>query len=200
MPNMRAATVKQRHARALEMTAGIMPVTEEPSASGHAPEQTMALETPVDRILHSALARLSSGLSPMGIAEAWFGWAVHLGASPGRMAEIIQAGMTEAAHIAETLTETASRHGKCNPCACSLLHDKRFRHHSWQQWPFAIHAESFLGIERWWDEATRGVLKYDVPAGAEVAIALAAGIGSVPLFDLLKLAPAVQGALEAARS
>ncbi len=65
--------------------------------------------------------------------------------------------MTEAAHVAETLMETAAGRGTCNPCARSLPHDKRFRHESWRQWPFAIYAESFLGMERLWDEATRGV-------------------------------------------
>jgi polyhydroxyalkanoate synthase subunit PhaC len=123
----------------------------------HTIDQTLMLETPADRILHSALARLSGGFSPMGIAEAWFDWAVHLGASPGRMAEIAQSGITEAAHVTETLMETASGQGTCQPCAKSLPHDKRFRHESWQKWPFAVYAESFLGMERWWDEATRGV-------------------------------------------
>jgi polyhydroxyalkanoate synthase subunit PhaC len=157
MPNMRTASRKPRHARALEMAAGMMPVAETPVASDHAPEESLAMETPADRILHAAMARLSGGFSPMGIAEAWFNWAVHLGASPGRIAEIAQASLTEAAHVTQTLLETASGRGTCNPCARSLPHDKRFRHESWQKFPFAIYAEGFLGMERWWDEATRGV-------------------------------------------
>jgi polyhydroxyalkanoate synthase subunit PhaC len=157
MPNMSSASHKPRHAPALETVTDKMHVAEIPATSKHAPEQSLALEAPADRILHSALARLSGGFSPMGIAEAWFDWAVHLGASPGRMAEIGQAGLTEAAHVMETLMETASGRGTCNPCARSLPHDKRFRNQGWQQWPFAIYAESFLGMERWWDEATHGI-------------------------------------------
>jgi polyhydroxyalkanoate synthase subunit PhaC len=140
-----------------QMAVVMAPPTLSSQSSGHALDQTLMLETPADRILHSALARLSGGFSPMGIAEAWFDWAVHLGSSPGRMAEIIRSGMTEAAHVTETLIETASGQGVCLPCANSLPHDKRFRHESWQKWPFAVYAESFLGMERWWDEATRGV-------------------------------------------
>jgi polyhydroxyalkanoate synthase subunit PhaC len=157
MPNMQATSRKQRHGRAIEMSAGVSSAPEMPVASVHVPEPSLAMDTPPDRIIHAALARLSGGFSPMGLAEAWFDWAVHLGASPGRLAEIAQAGVTEAAHITETLMETVSGRGTCNPCARSLPHDKRFRHESWQQWPFAIYAESFLGMERWWDEATRGV-------------------------------------------
>jgi polyhydroxyalkanoate synthase subunit PhaC len=86
------------------MAAAITPVPET-IAPSHTPplrrsmEQAFALEPPADRALHSALAKLSGGFSPMGIAAAWFDWAVHLGASPGRMAEIAQAGLTEAAHV-----------------------------------------------------------------------------------------------------
>jgi polyhydroxyalkanoate synthase subunit PhaC len=157
MPNMRTTSRKPRQAQAFEMAAGMTPFAETPVASDHALEQSRAMETPADRILHAAMARLSGGFSPMGIAEAWFDWAVHLGASPGRMVEIAEAGLTETAHVAQTLLDTASGRGTCNPCARSLPHDKRFRHESWQKFPFAIYAESFLAMERWWDEATRGV-------------------------------------------
>lgn len=157
MPNMRTASSKPRHARALEIAAGMAPPAEAPAVSDHTFEQAISMETPADRILHAAMARLSGGFSPMGIAEAWFDWAVHLAASPGRMAEIAQAGVTEAAHVAETALETAAGRGACNPFARSLPHDKRFRHESWRQFPFAIYAESFLAAERWWDEATRGI-------------------------------------------
>ncbi|MGL4636145.1 MAG: PHA/PHB synthase family protein [Beijerinckiaceae bacterium] len=132
-------------------------MNENPSSQSHTFEQAITLETPSDRILHSALARLSGGFSPMGLAEAWFDWAVHLGTSPGRMAEIAQASFAEAFRITEKVMDTASGGGKCTPCARSLPHDKRFRHESWQQWPFAIYAESFLAMERCWDDATRGI-------------------------------------------
>jgi P-type Ca2+ transporter type 2C len=46
----------------------------------------------------------------------------------------------------------------------------------------------------------RGMLKFDVPEGAHVAIAALAGVISVLAFDLLKLSPTVQRALGAARS
>jgi polyhydroxyalkanoate synthase subunit PhaC len=157
MTTIRTSSRKPRHARALEMAAAMTPTIDNPEPSHHDFGEALALETPTDRVLHAALARLSGGFSPMGIAEAWFDWAVHLGASPGRMAEIAQAGLTEAAHVAELTMQTASGRGVCDPCARSLPHDKRFRHESWRQWPFAIYAESFLSMERWWDEATRGV-------------------------------------------
>ncbi len=157
MTTIPTSSRKPRNARAPEMAAAIVPVMESPAPSHHTLAEALALETPTDRILHAALARLSGGFSPMGISEAWFDWAVHLGTSPGRMAEITQAGVTEAARVTELMMSTASGQGVCAPCARSLPHDKRFRDESWQQWPFAIYAESFLAMERWWDEATRGI-------------------------------------------
>ncbi len=146
MTTIRTQPHTPRHARALEMAAGMAPLAEFTAISDHTFEQSLSMETPADRILHAAMARLSGGFSPMAIAEAWFDWAVHLGTSPGRMAEIAQTGMTEAAHVMETVLETVAGRGTCNPSARSLPHDKRFRHESWQQFPFAIYAESFLGM------------------------------------------------------
>ena len=153
MPDAQTSSRKPRHGRTVELAGATVADIEahQPLARGF--EQALMPETPADRVLHSALAKLSGGFSPMGLAEAWFDWAVHLGASPGRLIEIAQSGLIEAAHITETLVETASGRGTCIPCARSLPHDKRFRHECWRQWPFAIHAESFLGMERLWEEA-----------------------------------------------
>src|SRR5450830_430200 len=41
----------------------------------------------LDQFLHSSLARLTGGLSPAAIAEAYFVWATHLAFSPGKQQE-----------------------------------------------------------------------------------------------------------------
>src|SRR5450759_533240 len=44
----------------------------------------------LDQLLHSALARLTGGLSPASIAEAYFVWATHLAFSPGKQQELLK--------------------------------------------------------------------------------------------------------------
>jgi hypothetical protein len=43
----------------------------------------------LDQFLHSSLARLTGGLSPAAIAEAYFVWATHLAFSPGKQQELL---------------------------------------------------------------------------------------------------------------
>ncbi|MFN3673148.1 MAG: PHA/PHB synthase family protein, partial [Bosea sp. (in: a-proteobacteria)] len=120
-------------------------------------EQAPLHEPPLDRALHAAIGQLSAGFSPMGLAEAWFDWAVHLSVSPARLGEIGFAAAAELGRLAQLGVRMASQDGACAPCEHSLPQDKRFRHPSWQRWPYALYAEGLLGAERMLDEATHGV-------------------------------------------
>ncbi|CAN7233738.1 alpha/beta fold hydrolase [Bosea sp. LjRoot9] len=111
-------------------------------------------EEPIDRLLHAAIGTMSAGFSPMGLAEAWFDWAVHLAVSPARSAEIAMSCATEAGRLAELNLSMLAHGGECIPCERALPQDKRFRHPSWRQWPFALYAETLLALERTLDEAT----------------------------------------------
>ncbi len=51
----------------------------------------------VDRAFRSTLARLTGGLAPSALAGAFFDWAVHLAASPGKQLELAAQLMTAAA-------------------------------------------------------------------------------------------------------
>ncbi len=122
------------------------------------PEQTPAPpETYLDRTIHAAIARMSGGFSPMGLAEAWFDWAAHLSVSPGRMGELAQHAAEEACELSDMAFKALGGETTCAPCDLALPQDKRFRHDSWKQLPFALYAEAFLMMERQWDEATKGV-------------------------------------------
>jgi len=111
----------------------------------------------LDRSAHAAIARLSGGFSPMGLAEAWLDWAMHLSASPQRLGEIAHAGGKEVLRLAMLSAGAVATRGVCVPCERALPYDKRFRDPRWQQWPFAIYASNLLAWERWWDEATRDI-------------------------------------------
>ncbi|MGH8786660.1 MAG: poly-beta-hydroxybutyrate polymerase N-terminal domain-containing protein, partial [Cupriavidus necator] len=40
--------------------------------------------TPIDRLLHAAIARATGGVSPAALWLAWLDWAWHLAGSPGK--------------------------------------------------------------------------------------------------------------------
>lgn len=136
-----------------------------PAATGRAPlalapvpdEQEPPTEPPLDRALHAAIGRMSAGFSPMGLAEAWFDWAVHLAASPARITEIGIDAAAEVGRLAQLGMRVASQPGVCAPGEHGLPQDKRFRHPSWQRWPFALYAEGLLSAERMLDAATHSV-------------------------------------------
>ncbi len=135
-----------------------------PPALGNANAQARPAADPERRVelssdlhLHAAIARLAGGFSPLGLTQAWLDWAMHLAVSPGRVTELGIKAATEAQRLALLSGEMLAKEGVCNPCEKSLPQDKRFRDASWQQWPFALYAEAFLSMERWWDQATSEV-------------------------------------------
>jgi polyhydroxyalkanoate synthase subunit PhaC len=127
------------------------PVAPAPDPSSIMPED------PVDRMVHAALGTLHGGFSPMGLAEAWFDWMIHLSVSPGRMAEIGAETYADMTDLASRAAGMAFTQGHCNPCEQSLPQDKRFRAPDWRQWPFAVFAEAHLASERAWMRMTENV-------------------------------------------
>lgn len=110
-------------------------------------------EEPFDRLLHAAIGRSFGGFTPMGLAEAWVDWALHLAVSPARAREISVAALDEAGRLAEHAAATIA--GAAAPtCGRALPQDKRFRNDLWRSWPFAVYAEGLLAAERLVDEAT----------------------------------------------
>jgi len=89
----------------------------------------------------------------MGLAETWFDW-IHLTVSPARQRELGYTALAATARIA-TLPGGAATGASRTPIP--LPQDRRFRDPLWQRWPFALHAEAHLAVERWWDEATRHI-------------------------------------------
>ena len=109
-----------------------------------------------DRSLRAALGEVTGGLSPAALAEAYFDWAIHLMASPGKQFDLVTEAMTDAMENARFAAACALG-GKQDPCACALPQDRRFRGPEWQTPPFNVFAHSFLSVERWWEAAMSGV-------------------------------------------
>ncbi len=105
-------------------------------------------ETPterLDRLLHTAAAPLTGGLSPVSLGLAWADWAWHLGVSPGRQMEL-------ASRAAQGVLATLR--GDDAP-AGAADEDPRFRHPDWAAWPFNVMRSGFRQTEAWWKAASR---------------------------------------------
>src|SRR5512142_1821773 len=49
-----------------------------------------ALADVIDRSVHAATARLTAGLSPIALADAYLDWASHLAFSPGKRSQLVE--------------------------------------------------------------------------------------------------------------
>jgi polyhydroxyalkanoate synthase len=111
----------------------------------------------LDRSWHYLASRRTLGLSPMAVAEAYFDWMIHLGASPGKQLQLAEKAVRKAARLAHYAAHCALRSNGVEPCMEPLAQDKRFRGEAWQQWPFSIIYQSFLLQQQWWHVATTGI-------------------------------------------
>jgi polyhydroxyalkanoate synthase subunit PhaC len=124
----------------------------------------------LDQFLHSSLARLTGGLSPVAIAEAYFVWAAHLAFSPGKQQELLN----KAIEKWRRLINQAQKHGlsdRAAPCITPLPQDRRFVGDAWQRWPFSLIYQGFLLNQQWWHNATTDVGGVSPQHEAEVEFA-----------------------------
>ena len=110
----------------------------------------------LDRFVHSAIGKLTLGISPTALSIAYLDWAAHFMTSPGKQSELA----TKAGHKWMRLSRYAARalvDPDCEPCIEPLAHDKRFIADAWKQWPFNLLSQSFLLTQQWWHVATTGI-------------------------------------------
>ena len=122
------------------------------SASASAPLPSER-ENALDHILHTDIARLTGGFSPMALALATFDWGLHLAVSPGRQTDLAMSALAKQAALlpeAQIFAAKSGDEGAAKPRA----EDRRFRAEEWGRWPFSVYADAFLAAEGWWGEAT----------------------------------------------
>ncbi len=110
-----------------------------------------------DHAFHAFLARLTGGISPAGLAEAFMDWGVHLTFSPGRQAELAALAMRQARRLADYAGRAALAPEPPPRCIEPQPQDRRFSDPSWRRWPWDVLHQGFLLQEEWWKAATTGV-------------------------------------------
>jgi polyhydroxyalkanoate synthase len=111
--------------------------------------------TTTDRMLHAALGRMTSGISPAALALAWTDWTLHLAQSPGKWARLSEKALRKAGRFGEYAARAAG--GDTQPCIAPLPQDRRFSGEAWQQWPFNVIHQGFLLNQQWWHNVTTGI-------------------------------------------
>jgi polyhydroxyalkanoate synthase len=137
----------------LPAVAPVSPPLERPARSTAASEARIHRHASLDRSAMASLARLTAGLSPHAIIDAWSDWAMHLARAPGRQLELVeraQANWLKLAEYAVTdpLGEPAEKPFEPGP------HDTRWSHPSWNDAPYTLWQQQFLGVQDWWQAAT----------------------------------------------
>jgi len=119
-------------------------------------EQTESVSpNPLDALTRSALGRMTQGLSPAAMIQAYMDWLVHLAISPGKQQELREKAQRKLTRL--LLHETQLIHGAPAPCIEPLPQDERFKLPDWQRPPFLSYYQSFLLLQQWWWNATTGV-------------------------------------------
>jgi polyhydroxyalkanoate synthase len=107
----------------------------------------------LDRAFKANLARLTAGVSPAGLARAYFDWLSHLALSPGKQLELVEKTARKFVRLSRYAGQTAID-PNTPPCIDPLPQDRRFSDGAWQGWPYNLFYQSFLLNQQWWHNAT----------------------------------------------
>jgi len=104
--SVRSAPVPLRTAVA-EAAAASLPTRSSERPIDSEDRELLRFSYSVDQAVHAALARMTGGLSPAVLAEAYLDWAIHLAISPGKQAELV----TKSVRKWNDLAPQMQRHG-----------------------------------------------------------------------------------------
>ena len=109
----------------------------------------------IDHLAHAALAQLTGGLSPAGLALAFADWQLHLAASPGKRLELALKGLGDGSRFARMIS---TPHAAWQPWFMVKPQpgDHRFSGPDWTLPGFNVLAQAFLLGEQWWHLAASG--------------------------------------------
>ena len=114
----------------------------------------------LDRLIHAAEGKVTTGISPTSMMLAYMDWAIHLANSPGKQGELLQKALKKNSRFWNYVVKRLGHSGNITDNECCiepLPQDKRFESEAWQTLPFSLYAQSFLLTQQWWHNALTGV-------------------------------------------
>ena len=100
---------------------------------------------------------MTGGLSPAALAQAYWDWATHLAAAPGKRMQLADKAVRKAMRFENYALRYAAEGPNAEACIEPLPQDHRFLDEKWHQWPFSFIYQSFLLQQQWWHNATTGL-------------------------------------------
>lgn len=123
-----ARTVRLLRVPAFDAAAGSPPLDGE--------HDMPAVSAAIDQAVHSTLARLTGGLSPAALADAWFDWGIHIAFSPGKQAALAVKAMRKNMRLGQFAFRSLMKGETAEPCIAPLPQDGRSGDPAWHSWPF----------------------------------------------------------------
>jgi poly[(R)-3-hydroxyalkanoate] polymerase subunit PhaC len=128
------------------------------------PERSFDPYQAIDRTFQGQLARLTLGVSPVGITIAYLNWWAHWMLSPGHQSKSLLSGIDRCFQLMyftlDVVVNADPPHG-----VLPRPNDNSFRNTSLCVWPFNVMSEAFLHSREWLQESIAGVR--GVPARQE---------------------------------
>lgn len=109
----------------------------------------------LDKIIYATIARMTSGLSPASLFNAYVDWLIHLSFSPGKQRELAVKAGNKTRKMLAHMIQSAWRH--CETCIDPLPQDNRFQAPEWQHMPYQGIYQTFLLQQQWWHNAITDV-------------------------------------------
>ena len=117
------------------------------------PTSKATFRSALDRMIRASIGRVTLGISPVALAQAYQDWVLHMAMSPGMQLELTQKTVRKLARLA-VYAQRAAVKSDTEPCIKPLPGDQRFRDPDWRVWPFNLYYQSFLLSQQWWYNAT----------------------------------------------
>lgn len=136
--------------------------TNHPWPGEDAPDPSQEMADALDRSINYAVSRVTQGLSPAALTEAYFDWVTHIAVAPGKQLQLVHKSVRKSIKLSHYVSTCALMNGAAGRCIEPLPNDRRFSGESWQGWPFNVIHQAFLLQQQWWHNATtnvRGVTK-----------------------------------------
>ncbi len=125
--------------------------------TGEGGDATSSLQDTLDHATQIWLSRFTHGLSPAALMGAWFDWATHMAAAPGKQLQLVEKTNEKTRNHIRYVHDCMGRVGNAEPCIEPLPQDHRFRDDGWKMKPFNVIQQGFLQQQEMWHNVVTGV-------------------------------------------
>lgn len=111
----------------------------------------------LDRSLQVAVGKITGGISPVSLMQAYIDWYLHLLIHPAKQLELLELYQKYLWDLTQFFWGNLSGDKRGEYVVMTSPQDKRFVGKSWQEFPHSFFFESFLAIQNWWHRAATDV-------------------------------------------